>query len=43
MQRYTYVYYDYLDDEIILINVPNEPAFWPYGCGDSNLVYLGEL
>lgn len=43
MERYKYIYYDYLEDEIVLLNLPNETAFWHYGCGDNNLVYLGIL
>lgn len=36
-----YVYYDYICDEIFLSPLPE--FIWPTGCGDYNLVYLGEL
>lgn len=38
-----YVYYDYLEDELIVIHVPPTTRVFEFTCDDFNLVYLGEL
>jgi len=38
-----YVYYDYLEDELIVIEVSPTTSVFEFTCDDFNLVYLGEL